>query len=176
MYRGNEAYDAELTAIAYGLLLLTRRGDEGQGFTLFTDCQAAMRRVTSDAPGPGQEIAIGTISLTQRLIDQGNITIRWTPAHPRSGGKRAGGSASERGGHPPPPPEGHHPSIQPRFSEERSSRAGYLAMTKGIGDRNAGRRAFRLPSATSRPSIRPGSDRPSKEWLQGSFSSLADMQ
>ena len=40
MYQGHEAYDAELTAIAYGLLL-TRRGEEGQDFTLFTDSQVA---------------------------------------------------------------------------------------------------------------------------------------
>ena len=37
MSPGHEAYDAELTAIAYDLLLLSRRGERGQGFTLFTD-------------------------------------------------------------------------------------------------------------------------------------------
>jgi hypothetical protein len=38
-----------------------------------------MERVTSDAPGPGQEIAIQVIDLTQRLVDQGNsVTVRWT--------------------------------------------------------------------------------------------------
>ena len=82
MSSGREAYDAELTAIAYGLLLLSRRGERGQDFTLSTDSQAAMRRMASDAPGPGQEMAIGVIGLAQRLVDQGNtITLRWAPAH-----------------------------------------------------------------------------------------------
>lgn len=50
---GHEAYDAELTAIANGPLLLVQRGGEGQNFTLFTDSQAAMRRIADDAPRPG---------------------------------------------------------------------------------------------------------------------------
>ena len=58
MSTGHEAYDAELTAIAYGLLLLARRGERGRRYTIFTDSRAAMTRVTSDAPGTGQEIAI----------------------------------------------------------------------------------------------------------------------
>ena len=45
MSSGQEAYDTELTAIAYGLLLLTQRGEVGQGYTLFTDSQVVVRRV-----------------------------------------------------------------------------------------------------------------------------------
>lgn len=37
--------------------------------------------MTSDAPGPGQEIAVQIINLAQKIIDQNTITIRWTPAH-----------------------------------------------------------------------------------------------
>ena len=70
---GHEAFDAELTAIAYGLLLLSRRGEKGQDFTMFTDSLSAMTRMASDAPGPRQEIAVEAIGLAQRLIDQGNI-------------------------------------------------------------------------------------------------------
>ena len=71
-----------LTAITYSLLLLSRREERGQDFALFTDSQAAMRRMAGDAPGPGQQIAIGAIGLAQRLIAQGNtVTLRWTPAH-----------------------------------------------------------------------------------------------
>lgn len=58
---GHEAHDAELTAITYGLLLLSRRRERGQDFTLFTDSQAAMRRMANDAPGPGQEIVVEAI-------------------------------------------------------------------------------------------------------------------
>ena len=81
MSTGHEAYYAELTAISYILLLLTCRGDRGRKFTVFTDFRVAMVRVTSGAPGPGQEIAIQVIDLAQRLVDQGNsVTVRWTPA------------------------------------------------------------------------------------------------
>ena len=82
MSPGHEAYDAGLTAVALGLRLLTQRGEEGQDFTLFTDSQAAMRRVASDAPGPGQEIAVEVLRFSRQLIAQGNtITIRWVPSH-----------------------------------------------------------------------------------------------
>ena len=60
----------------------TARRGGGQDFALFTDSQAAMGRMAGDAPGPGQEIAVGAISLAQRLRAQGNtITLRWAPAH-----------------------------------------------------------------------------------------------
>lgn len=82
MSPGQEAYDAELTAIAYGLLLLVRREERRQGFSLFTDSQAAMKRIANDALGPGQEIAVEVIRLGQLLEAQGNtISVRWTPAH-----------------------------------------------------------------------------------------------
>lgn len=51
----------------------------GKTFTTFTDSRAAMERVTSDDPGPGQDMAIQTIDLAYRLVDQGNsVTVRWT--------------------------------------------------------------------------------------------------
>lgn len=46
-----EVYDAEFTAIAYGLLILARRGEVGHDFTLFTDSQAAVRRWRAMPPG-----------------------------------------------------------------------------------------------------------------------------
>ena len=65
-----------------GLFLLEQRGNEGQDYTLFSDSPAAMRRIADDAPGPGQEIAVGAIRRTRRLEAQGNtITIRWAPLH-----------------------------------------------------------------------------------------------
>ena len=39
-------------------------------------------RAASDAPGPGQEMAIQIIELAQHVVEQGNsITVKWTPAH-----------------------------------------------------------------------------------------------
>ena len=82
MSTGHEAYDAELTAIAYGLHLLKRTEERGRNFRAFTDFTATMARLINDAPGPGQEMAIVIIDLVQELVDQGNtVTIRWNPAH-----------------------------------------------------------------------------------------------
>lgn len=67
MSLSQEAYDAELTATAYGLLLLVQRQGEGPDFTLFTDSQAAMK-IADDALGPGQEIAMEVIRLSRRLV------------------------------------------------------------------------------------------------------------
>ena len=55
---GPEAFDAELAAIAYGLIHLLGYQHTGRTYTIFTDSTAAMTRITSDAPGPGQEMAV----------------------------------------------------------------------------------------------------------------------
>lgn len=56
MGSGHEAYDAELAAIAYGLLHLAGRRETGRRYTIFTDSTAAM--ITSDAgTGPGDGAA-----------------------------------------------------------------------------------------------------------------------
>ena len=70
MGRGHEAYDAELAALAYGLVHLHGRGETGQEYTVFTDSTAAMKRIVSDTQGPGQEMAVRIIELARRVIDQ----------------------------------------------------------------------------------------------------------
>ena len=65
-------------------------------YTLFTDSQAAMRRITGDAPGPEQEVAVQVVEVAQRMVARGcSVTIRWTPAHRgvegnEQAGRRAG--------------------------------------------------------------------------------------
>jgi hypothetical protein len=56
---GHEAYDAELAAVVYALVHFHGRDQEGHDYTIFTDSVAAMRRMMGDAPGPGQDMAIG---------------------------------------------------------------------------------------------------------------------
>ena len=41
-----------------------RREERGKDYTVFTDSVATMTRVISDAPGPGQDLAIRIIDLT----------------------------------------------------------------------------------------------------------------
>ena len=50
MSGGNEAYDAEVIAVALGISHFDRRAEEGKSYTLFTYSQAAMRRIADDAP------------------------------------------------------------------------------------------------------------------------------
>ena len=79
---GHVAYDAELAALIYGLIQLHGRSGRGQAYTIFTDSMAAMKRITDDAPGPGQEMATRAIEIAERIVGQGNsIAIRWTSAH-----------------------------------------------------------------------------------------------
>ena len=51
-------------------------------FRIFTDSQAAMRRVLEDRPGPGQQEAIRSILGAGRLSQRGAcISIHWVPGH-----------------------------------------------------------------------------------------------
>ena len=77
-----EAYDAELAAIARGLLMLAERRDCGRHFTIFMDSQAAIRRAQNDAQGPGKGSTLKIIRLAEHLNEHGNtIAVRWVPAH-----------------------------------------------------------------------------------------------
>ena len=52
--------------------------------TIFTDAQAAIRRMASEEPGPGQQYAIQArkhIAVLRRARPGITIEIRWCPAH-----------------------------------------------------------------------------------------------
>ena len=49
-----EAYDAECAAPARALESASRRQTTSERVTIFTDAQAAIRRMTSEEPYPGQ--------------------------------------------------------------------------------------------------------------------------
>ena len=51
-----------------------------RNFTILTDSQEAMDHTRSDAPGPGQDMAIEIIELADVLYEQGNtLTVKWVP-------------------------------------------------------------------------------------------------
>ena len=151
----HEAYDAELSALIYGLIHLLGTERTGRTCTIFTDSTAAITRAVSDAPGPGQEMAIQIIELAQRIVDQGNsIAIRWTPAHRGvEGNERADQTAKEMATLPPLRSTTRHYSLA--FLRRRATERATRAWRSDIDKRNAGRRTFRLPTAASRPGIRP---------------------
>jgi len=55
---GQEAYDAECVALARALQVAATRNHTLGLVTILTDCQAAIGRMASDEPGPGQKHAL----------------------------------------------------------------------------------------------------------------------
>jgi len=79
-----EAYDAECAALARALEVAARRRTTPERVTIFTDAQAAMGRMRTDAPSPGQKYAILVrkwIAELRRARPDICIEIRWCPAH-----------------------------------------------------------------------------------------------
>jgi ribonuclease HI len=84
MGNNQEAYDAECAALARALEEATRRQTAPARVTIFTDAQAAIRRMASEDPGPGQKYAILArrhIRTLRRARPDITIEIRWCPAH-----------------------------------------------------------------------------------------------
>jgi len=78
-----EAFDAECAALARALNSASRRNTVPNRVTIFTDAQAAIQRMASDEPGPGQKYALESrksIAALRRAVP-GIIEVRWCPAH-----------------------------------------------------------------------------------------------
>ena len=79
-----EAYDAECAALARALEVATRRVPTPSHVTIFTDAQAAIKRMSSDEPGPGEKYVLEArqhIAELRRKAPSAIIEIRWCPAH-----------------------------------------------------------------------------------------------
>ena len=79
-----EAIDAECAALPRALESARRRNTTPERVTIFTDAQAAIRRMASDEPGPGQKYALGArkhIAALRRARPNIVIEVRWCPAH-----------------------------------------------------------------------------------------------
>jgi len=76
----NQAYDAECAALARALESDLRRQATLERVTSFTDAQAAIRRMTSEEPGPGQQHALQArkhIAALRRARSGTIIETRW---------------------------------------------------------------------------------------------------
>jgi len=79
-----EAFGAESAALARALEVAARRRSTPAKVTIFTDAQAAIWRMASQEPGPGQKYAIQArkwIKVLREVRPQVEIEIRWCPAH-----------------------------------------------------------------------------------------------
>jgi ribonuclease HI len=79
-----EAYDVECAALARALQEAAKRQTTPGRINIFTDAQAAIKRMVSEAPGPGQMYAIQArrhLEALRRGRPGITIEIRWCPAH-----------------------------------------------------------------------------------------------
>ena len=104
MGNNQEAYDAECAALAHALELAAQRNRTPERVTIFSDAQAAIRRMASDEPGPGQQYAIQArkhIATLRRARPVITIEIRWCPARKGiAGNEKADERAKEAAGRP----------------------------------------------------------------------------
>jgi len=79
-----EAFDTECAALARALESASRRNTTPERITIFTDAQAAIQRMATDEPWPGQNHALQArrhIATLRRARPGITIEIRWCPAH-----------------------------------------------------------------------------------------------
>ena len=96
---------------------------------IFTDCQAAMQRILSDAPGPGQGQATLAIRLAETICQRGSTAdVRWVSGHRGVEGneladQRTRGAAEEETSPDASTAEGplKHPQRAPGHESERAS-------------------------------------------------------
>jgi len=89
MGKNQEAYDAECVALAHALELAAQRSTTPERVTIFSDAQAAIRRMASGEPGPEQQYALQArkhIARLRRARKGIVVEIRWCPAHKGVGG------------------------------------------------------------------------------------------
>ena len=97
-----EANDAECAVLACALESASRRNTTLERVTIFTDAQAAIRRMASEEPGPGQQHALQAREHIAALRMAGPgviIEILWCPAHKGvAGSEKADEMGEDRGG------------------------------------------------------------------------------
>ena len=74
-------FDAEVAALVRAIEICALDAERGRQFRIFTDSQAAVQRLQSDRPGPGQALARRGIRIARLgIIDRGaEVRIEWIP-------------------------------------------------------------------------------------------------
>ena len=86
------ARNAECGGLARALQVAATRGDSIGAVTIFSDAQAAIARMTTDEPGPGQQYALEArrhIAALRVMEPNAQIEIRWCPSHGIEGNEMA---------------------------------------------------------------------------------------
>lgn len=75
-------FDAEVAALVRELEICVMDAVPGAVFNIFVDSQAAMKRVETDEPDPGQERATRGIRLAMEIVKRGaSVSVGWIPGH-----------------------------------------------------------------------------------------------
>ena len=79
----SSAFDAEVQGLVRAIEICALDAREGATFRIFTDSVAAMKRLESDRPGPGQRLAIRGIRVARLgIYDKGaSVRVIWVPGH-----------------------------------------------------------------------------------------------
>ena len=79
----SSAFGAELAALVRAIEICALDACGGRDFRIFTGSQAAMRRLQSDQPGPGQSMARRGIQIArQGIYGRGaKVRVMWVPGH-----------------------------------------------------------------------------------------------
>jgi len=79
-----DAYDGECAAVAHALQVASQGNRIPERVTIFSDAQAAIRKMVSDEPGAGQQYALqirNHIAALRKARPDFTIEIGWCPAH-----------------------------------------------------------------------------------------------
>lgn len=88
----NKVFDAEVFAIYQALRICNDNQRPGHRYTVFSDSQAAVQRIRTDAVGPGQQWATAAIEVCSRPLHRENeVTVLWVPAHSGAEGNEVAG-------------------------------------------------------------------------------------
>lgn len=122
-----EAFDAELISIMMGLRILTQRGESGRSFTLFTDSQAAMRRVLGDPQNQDRRWRSRS-SATRRDSEIRETRSPSDGSRPTEESRETNRQTRERGGRHPPPLKNSDPEKEPCVPKDKNDRADHPNM------------------------------------------------
>lgn len=148
MGTGYEVFDAELVGVAAALEWALDRGLEGPIYVLL-DAQAAINRLQSTEPGPGQALAIRAHKAVSRLASSGRpVVIQWVPGHAGVEGNEQADQAAKRASTRPAGPDFEGLSlayVRRACTEARRKAVEEWAQRNAVQGTHRHGRAYRMP-------------------------------